>query len=51
MYMTNNDPGYFDPFLQIYKEADPIEVINPKRSEQPRNLYKFGAPFGPGLYT
>ncbi|MEQ8219344.1 MAG: TonB-dependent receptor [Arenibacter sp.] len=30
----NNEPVSFDPLLQIYKEADPIEVINPKRSEQ-----------------
>jgi outer membrane receptor protein involved in Fe transport len=30
----NNDPVNFDPFLQIYKEADPIEVIYPKRKEQ-----------------
>tara|TARA_R110000868_G_scaffold161628_1_gene392283 strand:- start:2554 stop:4929 length:2376 start_codon:yes stop_codon:yes gene_type:complete len=31
---SNNDPVYFDPFLQIYKEADPIDVINPKRNER-----------------
>jgi hypothetical protein len=30
----NNEPVSFDPLLQIYKEADPIEVVNPKRSEQ-----------------
>jgi outer membrane receptor protein involved in Fe transport len=30
----NNHPVSFDPFLQIYKEADPIDVINPKRNEQ-----------------
>lgn len=30
----NNHPVSFDPFLQIYKEADPIGVKNPKRSEQ-----------------
>ncbi|RAJ05902.1 TonB-dependent receptor [Arenibacter echinorum] len=30
----NNEPVSFDPLLQIYKEADPIEVINPNRSEQ-----------------
>ncbi|PXX23437.1 TonB-dependent receptor [Arenibacter sp. ARW7G5Y1] len=31
---TNNDPVVFDPFLQIYKEADPIEILTPERSEQ-----------------
>lgn len=30
----NDHPVSFDPDLQIYKEADPIDVINPKRSEQ-----------------
>ena len=30
----NNHPVSFNPLLQIYKEADPIEFINPKRSEQ-----------------
>ena len=30
----NNHPVSFDPLLQIYKEADPIGVKNPKRSEQ-----------------
>ncbi|MDL5513546.1 TonB-dependent receptor [Arenibacter sp. M-2] len=31
---ANNDPVVFDPFLQIYKEADPIEILTPERSEQ-----------------
>lgn len=30
----NDHPVSFDPDLQIYKEAEPIDVINPKRSEQ-----------------
>ncbi|MCM4152090.1 TonB-dependent receptor [Arenibacter sp. N53] len=30
----NNNPVYFDPFLQIYKEADPLSVTYPKRSEK-----------------
>ncbi|MFP2994309.1 TonB-dependent receptor [Spongiivirga sp. MCCC 1A20706] len=28
----NNNPVNFDPLLQIYQEADPIETINPGRS-------------------
>ncbi len=30
----NDNPVSFDPVLQIYKEADPIDVIYPERSEQ-----------------
>ncbi|NNG10934.1 MAG: TonB-dependent receptor [Arenibacter sp.] len=30
----NNNPVYFDPFLQIYKEAEPIDVEKPKRRDQ-----------------
>ena len=30
----NNNPVYFDPFLQIYKEAEPIDVEKPKRKDQ-----------------
>ncbi|MBU2906184.1 TonB-dependent receptor [Arenibacter algicola] len=30
----NDNPVYFDPLLQIYKEADPVSVIYPKRSEK-----------------
>ncbi|MCK0147761.1 TonB-dependent receptor [Arenibacter sp. F26102] len=30
----NNNPVYYDPFLQIYKEADPVSVMYPKRSEK-----------------
>ncbi len=30
----NNNPVYFDPFLQIYKEAEPIDVEKPKRTDQ-----------------
>jgi outer membrane receptor protein involved in Fe transport len=33
IYEENNSV-YFDPFLQIYKEADPIDVIKPKRNER-----------------
>ncbi len=29
----NNNPVIFEPGLQIYKEADPIETINPGRGE------------------
>ncbi|MEG3658650.1 TonB-dependent receptor [Arenibacter palladensis] len=31
---VNDNPVSFDPVLQIYKEADPIDVIYPERSEQ-----------------
>ncbi|MDX1769351.1 MAG: TonB-dependent receptor, partial [Arenibacter troitsensis] len=30
----NDNPVSFDPVLQIYKEADPIDVIYPERREQ-----------------
>lgn len=31
---TDNDPVIFDPFLQIYRKAEPINVINPKRGDR-----------------
>lgn len=33
VYQDNN-PVAFDPFLLIYREAEPLETINPERSEQ-----------------
>ncbi|MBC8769425.1 TonB-dependent receptor [Arenibacter sp. BSSL-BM3] len=30
----NNNPVFFDPFLEIYKEADPVSIRYPKRSEK-----------------
>ncbi|RTE52563.1 TonB-dependent receptor [Arenibacter aquaticus] len=32
--LYQNNPVYFDPFLQIYKEAEPVDVEKPKRKEQ-----------------
>ncbi len=29
----NNEPVFFDPFLLIYQEADPIGIVTPGRSE------------------
>ncbi|HUH47319.1 MAG TPA: TonB-dependent receptor, partial [Arenibacter sp.] len=31
---ADNDPVLFDPFLQIYRKADPIGVINPERGDR-----------------
>ncbi|NNE77476.1 MAG: TonB-dependent receptor, partial [Pricia sp.] len=30
----NDNPLVFDPFLSIYKEAEPIAIINPERSDR-----------------
>jgi len=37
----NGNPVLFDPFLLIYQEAEPSEVINPKRSEQLASFTNF----------
>ncbi|MGJ8714099.1 MAG: TonB-dependent receptor [Maribacter stanieri] len=38
---SNNNPVEFDPFLLIYKEAEPIDVINPSRSKSISNFSNF----------
>ena len=38
---SNNNPVEFDPFLLIYKEADPIDVINPGRGTTISNFSNF----------
>ncbi|WP_299799959.1 TonB-dependent receptor [uncultured Maribacter sp.] len=38
---TNNNPVEFDPFLLIYKEAEPIDVINPGRGTTISNFSNF----------
>ncbi|MGO4918956.1 TonB-dependent receptor [Maribacter spongiicola] len=38
---ANNNPVEFDPFLLIYKEADPIDVINPDRGTTISNFSNF----------
>ncbi|WP_324026777.1 TonB-dependent receptor [Maribacter sp. BPC-D8] len=38
---TNNNPVDFDPFLLIYKEAEPIDVINPGRGTTISNFSNF----------
>lgn len=37
----DGNPVIFDPFLLIYREAEPSEVINPKRSEQLASFTNF----------
>ncbi|WP_299317636.1 TonB-dependent receptor [uncultured Maribacter sp.] len=38
---ANNNPVEFDPFLLIYKEAEPIDVINPGRGTTISNFSNF----------
>ena len=38
---ANNNPVEFDPFLLIYKEAEPIDVINPGRGTTLSNFSNF----------